>query len=310
LLSVRGPEVTAAAAAAGAAGCDTGPRVVWGGPGLAAQAAAQPSPSAGGGAACVATSPSAGGVAALPMGAAGSLELSEPTRDALESLSPTAKKELRTAFGVGTECALAEDAIAIDEHGHATVPDGVTVVGEGPFTNRTDLLSATLPDSVTTIGDHAFEGCSNLVLTSLPRSLTHIGSHAFADCSALALTSLPAGVTWIADGAFWDCTSLALTSLPPGVTFIGECAFFCLRPTKLALTSLPASLTYIGDGAFSGQKSLALTSLPACLTVGEGAFRGCTGLHPDLRHEALRPFFVQVEEGESLEQKEDTTESP
>ncbi|MBO7300171.1 MAG: leucine-rich repeat domain-containing protein [Tidjanibacter sp.] len=43
-----------------------------------------------------------------------------------------------------------------------TIPDSVTSIGAGAFSNCTLLTSITLPDSVTSIGDEAFSGCTNL----------------------------------------------------------------------------------------------------------------------------------------------------
>ena len=47
-------------------------------------------------------------------------------------------------------------------NGDATVPDGVTCIGDGSFAGHTGLTRVTIPDSVTNIACNAFYGCSGL----------------------------------------------------------------------------------------------------------------------------------------------------
>ena len=51
----------------------------------------------------------------------------------------------------------------------------VTSIGDGAFSNRTDLTSVSIPNNVTSIGNNAFSGCTGLTNVSLPeRFLTDI----------------------------------------------------------------------------------------------------------------------------------------
>ena len=45
---------------------------------------------------------------------------------------------------------------------NSIIPDSVTSIGSGAFSNCSGLTSITIPNSVTYIGDYAFEGCSKL----------------------------------------------------------------------------------------------------------------------------------------------------
>ena len=44
------------------------------------------------------------------------------------------------------------------------IPDGVTSIGSGVFSECINLTTITIPDSVTSIGDWAFYGCENLTI--------------------------------------------------------------------------------------------------------------------------------------------------
>ena len=76
------------------------------------------------------------------------------------------------------------------------------------FSDCTSLALASLPSGITRIGEGAFLHCTSLALTSLPSGITIIGNYAFAGCTSLALTSLPSGITNIGEGAFSGCTNL------------------------------------------------------------------------------------------------------
>jgi hypothetical protein len=44
------------------------------------------------------------------------------------------------------------------------IPDGVTSIGSGVFSECINLTTITIPDSVTSIGDSAFYECTNLTI--------------------------------------------------------------------------------------------------------------------------------------------------
>jgi len=69
-----------------------------------------------------------------------------------------------------------------------TIPNSVTVIGEGEFT-RKKLINVDIPDSVTSIGNNAFKQ-NKLTGVKIPDSVTSIGDSAFSDNS---LTSIAIG---------------------------------------------------------------------------------------------------------------------
>ena len=95
------------------------------------------------------------------------------------------------------------------------IPDSVTSIGYGAFSECISLTSVTIPDSVTSIGDFAFTHCAGLTSVTIPGSVTSIGDYAFSECSGLTSVDIPDGVTSIGDRAFGNCTELT------SVTFAG-----------------------------------------------------------------------------------------
>lgn len=81
------------------------------------------------------------------------------------------------------------------------IPEGVTTIGVGAFTECNSLTSITLPDSLTTIGTQAFWVCSGLTTITIPAKVTSIGNSAFASCKKLiSITMLPTTPPTISSG--------------------------------------------------------------------------------------------------------------
>ncbi|MDE5755392.1 MAG: leucine-rich repeat protein, partial [Oscillospiraceae bacterium] len=109
-----------------------------------------------------------------------------------------------------------------------TVPENVTVIGDGAFWKYDSLETIIIPDHVTEIGCAAFCSCTSLTAIEIPGSLTSISERTLEDCSSLTAITIPDSVTSIGDYAFMDCTSLTAITIPDRVTKIGVCAFgFC-----------------------------------------------------------------------------------
>ena len=106
-----------------------------------------------------------------------------------------------------------------------TIPNSVTTIGEGAFSDCKSLISINIPNSVTTIGEQAFWGCRSLVNINIPNSVTTIGRSAFKSCRSLTNINIPNSVTTIGDSAFWGCKSLVNINIPNSVTTIEDWAF-------------------------------------------------------------------------------------
>ncbi|MBQ6540222.1 MAG: leucine-rich repeat protein [Oscillospiraceae bacterium] len=92
--------------------------------------------------------------------------------------------------------------------GDYTIPDSVTVIGEGALIGCKSLTGIAIPEGVTEIGDWAFESCESLKEITVPESVTSIGSYAFNGCASIKSITIPEGVTEIGFTVFAGCTSL------------------------------------------------------------------------------------------------------
>ena len=66
-----------------------------------------------------------------------------------------------------------------------SVPEGVTELGDGVFSNFRNLQGIVLPDSVERIGSKAFQNCESLSSLTLPADLRELEADAFEGCGAL-----------------------------------------------------------------------------------------------------------------------------
>ena len=177
------------------------------------------------------------------------------------------------------------------------IPEGVTSIGEGAFSDCENLTTITIPESVTSIDDGAFFGCTNLTTITIPDSVTSIGESAFFECKSLADENglviirgilydylgsdenvvIPDSVTSIGGSAFKECTNLTTITIPDSVTSIGAWAFF--KCTNLTTITIPDSVTSIGESAFSKCENLTTITIPESVTsICNEAFLGCENL--------------------------------
>ena len=70
------------------------------------------------------------------------------------------------------------------------------------------LKEFSIPEGVTTIGNGAFTDCETLQSVGIPNSSTTIGMQAFRRCISLQSIDIPGSVTKIDNLAFWMCCNL------------------------------------------------------------------------------------------------------
>ena len=159
---------------------------------------------------------------------------------------------------------------------NVVIPDGVTSIGGGAFSDCSSLTSVTIPDSVTSIGDSAFCFCDGLTSIIIPDSVTSIGEGVFSFCYKLTSITIPDSVTSIGNGAFAQCGLISIT-IPDSVTSIGYEAFYGC--TSLTSVTIGDSVTSIGNMAFAECASLTSIAIPDSVTSIDGlAFYNCTSL--------------------------------
>ena len=55
-------------------------------------------------------------------------------------------------------------------------------------------MSINIPDSVTSIGNGAFSDCKSLLNINIPNGVTSIGDSVFVDCNSLISITIPSSV--------------------------------------------------------------------------------------------------------------------
>lgn len=155
-------------------------------------------------------------------------------------------------------------------------------VGDYAF-DTTALTSATLPDSVTSIGKGAFSNDTALTSVHLGSGIAAIGESAFVDANNLAsLTVDPANSMYaVEDGVLYSKGDAGRTlvlylptktdtdvTVPDGTVAIADAAF--ANNTSLRRVVLPEGLTTIGYGAFDGDANLTDLVIPDSVTVARG----------------------------------------
>jgi hypothetical protein len=169
---------------------------------------------------------------------------------------------------------------------------GLTSIGDGAFSDCAGLTSFTISASVTSIGTNAFSGCTGLTSFDISGAtgLTSIGIYAFYSCTGLTTVTIPTSVTSIGESAFYCCTGLTTVDLSQATNLqtIGANAFNdCTAATFKTTTGSPAAavkynaLISIGNGAFrncTGLTSFDASGATGLTSIGESTFYGCTGL--------------------------------
>ena len=69
----------------------------------------------------------------------------------------------------------------IGKESEISIPEGITVIGEGAFMNKKDLTKVEFSKTIETIEAKAFSGCSSLPV-KFPRNLKTIGDYAYEGC--------------------------------------------------------------------------------------------------------------------------------
>lgn len=119
---------------------------------------------------------------------------------------------------------------------HIILPDSVTRIAEWAFFRCTALKSIILPSHITAIAPSTFRECLSLTQFTIPEDVTEIGKSAFDSCTGMTQAVIPQGLTRIEEYTFWECSNLEQLTIPPGIVHIGEDALYkChrLRVIKL-----------------------------------------------------------------------------
>ena len=142
----------------------------------------------------------------------------------------------------------------------ATLPDSVTSIGKGAFSNDTALTSVHLGSGVATIGESAFVAANNLA------SLTVDPANSMYSVEDGVLFSKgDAGRTLV---LYLPTNGASEFTVPDGTVAIADTAF--AHNTSLRRVVLLEGLTTIGYGAFDGCNNLTDIVIPDSVTVARG----------------------------------------
>lgn len=92
---------------------------------------------------------------------------------------------------------------------NTVIPNTVTSIGIGAFSDGYGLESIDIPNSVTSIKNSAFFKCKDLKHVTIGASVVSIGKYAFQECFSLRSVAMGVSVTSIEEAAFAHCRSLA-----------------------------------------------------------------------------------------------------
>ena len=140
------------------------------------------------------------------------------------------------------------------------------------------LTSITLCEGIETIGGEAFSGCSNLYTVNLPESIAKISGSAFDGCERLEY-NLYEGGKYLGNSknlyvALMDGRDTK--TVHPSAKYIGFEAF---RTTYIKSIVIPEGVRHIDNKAFDNGQYLSSVTLPnSLISIGEGAFNGCSEL--------------------------------
>ncbi len=70
----------------------------------------------------------------------------------------------------------------IGEDSKISIPQGVEVIGERAFSDRSNLVEILFPDSLRCVEDEAFSNCTSLKRINLPNNVTNLGTRCFYEC--------------------------------------------------------------------------------------------------------------------------------
>lgn len=181
-----------------------------------------------------------------------------------------------------------------------TVPDSVTEIGSGAF-DGTPVETVVLGENVTTIGDGAFSNASNLTEVVTGNGLTTIGNGAFTGSSVGSLY-IPSTVTTIDPNAFSGATSFtdyvvdsenAEFSSVDGWLYNHDGSTLVSVPTATSNTTVADTTTNIASGAFNNTDITEITISSGVTTIGDQNWKVSTIYGPS-DNTAVQEYVVMV----------------
>lgn len=166
--------------------------------------------------------------------------------------------------------------LLVDENGTLTLPDSVTKIGEGAFSNVEGLKTIIIPGTVKTIGTDAFRDNTTLEKVVMQEGVETIGIRAFNACANLTEVTLPDSLKTIQSQAFMHCKKLAYIEIPANIEKIDEYVFSLSGLANIKLRG--NKIKSIEKEAFFGCPLIEFTITKDVENINSTAFDHCTEL--------------------------------
>lgn len=159
----------------------------------------------------------------------------------------------------------------------------VKKIAENAFRNQKNLRTVEVSEGIEEIGQNAFRGCTNLIMAKLPSS-AKVGNYAFCDCNLLG--SLTANFNGVLLRNLFGGSADSIPTALKTVTVVGSTGLVAnafANASWVENISLPKTLVTVGEGAFTGCSSLASLTLDSenqALFVECGVIYDKTALTP------------------------------
>lgn len=173
---------------------------------------------------------------------------------------------------------------------NVVIPEGITVIGEFAFKDKTMIEKIVLPNTITHIEESAFERCLNISYIILPDSLSYVGKKAFNRCFNVAYIQFNNSLQQIDEEAFGYCNKLKNIQLSSNLKYIHPTAFNnCSQLATISISTENEFYTAF-EGVLYDKKMTTLIRCPECYqtdiftiptsikTIGAYAFYKCTRL--------------------------------
>lgn len=166
--------------------------------------------------------------------------------------------------------------LLVDENGTLRLPDSVTKISSGAFSNVEGLRTIIIPGTVKEIGINAFANNQTLENVIMEDGVETIGGWAFQECKNLAEVELPDTITTIAAGAFYTCQKLEYIEIPVNIETIESYAFCTTGLTNIKFRG--NNIKTIKDSAFGNCNFTEFEIQENVESIEKTAFNGCKQL--------------------------------
>ena len=180
----------------------------------------------------------------------------------------TEEGELLSSYG---------NLLLMSEDGTLTIPERVTKIGEGAFSNLSGLKTIIIPGTCKEIAQNAFSYNSTLEHVIMEDGVERIGARAFTGCTNLISVKMADSIIQIENEAFINCINLTEIQLSKNLKELSNYIF--QNCSKLQNIDIPENCKKIGNHVFNQCTVLNNIYLSKNIqTIDEYAFSNCPNL--------------------------------